>query len=210
LRFYYGQILWVDQINTDATGTVFYRINERYSYGDIFWADARAFRPLTAKDFEPISPDVEKKLIHVNLTYQYLSCFENNREVYFCRVSSGAKFNSLGETVEKWATPVGAHLIYRKLASMHMTGGADGASGWDTPGIGWTSLFAEDGVAIHSTFWHNNFGVPVSHGCVNVTPEDAHWIFRWTNPRVPYDPGDIDVTTMKLPAGTEVDVIEES
>jgi len=71
-------------------------------------------------------------------------------------------------------------------------------------------IIAEDGVAIHSTFWHNNLGVPVSHGCVNVTPEDAHWIFRWTNPRVPYDPGDIDVTTMKLPAGTEVDVIEES
>jgi hypothetical protein len=71
-------------------------------------------------------------------------------------------------------------------------------------------LFAEGGVAIHSTFWHNNYGVPVSHGCVNVTPEDAQWIFRWTTPYVPYDPGDIDVTALNLPPGTKVDVIEES
>jgi lipoprotein-anchoring transpeptidase ErfK/SrfK len=85
-----------------------------------------------------------------------------------------------------------------------MSGGSSGA-GWDTPGIGWTSFFAQGGVAIHSTFWHNNFGVPVSHGCVNVLPEDAKWIFRWTLPQVAYDPGDL---TVSMPGGTTVEVIE--
>jgi hypothetical protein len=210
LRLYYSQILWVDQITTDSAGNIVYRVNERYGPGDIYWADARAFKPLTDEDFAPISASIENKRIQVNLTYQYLSCFEDNHEVYFCRVSSGAKFNAAGEAVDNWATPPGEHLIFRKLASMHMIGGTSGASGWDTPGIGWTSLFAQGGVAIHSTFWHNNFGVPVSHGCVNVTPEDAHWIFRWATPQVPYDPGDIDITALNLPPGTIVDVIEGS
>ena len=74
-----------------------------------------------------------------------------------------------------------------------MSGGTTGA-GYDLPGIGWTSIFATGGVAIHSTFWHNNFGDPVSHGCVNTQPDDARWIFRWGQPIVPYDPGMIDIT----------------
>lgn len=207
LRLYYDQVIWVDQIQTDNSGATLYRVNERYGGGDIYWADARGFKPLSNDDFAPISPNVENKNIQVNVSYQYLSCFEDNREVYFCRVSTGAKFNAEGQAVDKWSTPLGEHMIYRKLASMHMIGGSTGA-GWDTPGIGWTSLFANGGVAIHSTFWHNDFGVPRSHGCVNVTPDDAQWIFRWTTPNVPYDPGDIDVTALNLPPGTHVNVIE--
>jgi lipoprotein-anchoring transpeptidase ErfK/SrfK len=73
------------------------------------------------------------------------------------------------------------------------------------PGIGWTTLFASGGIAIHSTFWHNNFGVPMSHGCVNSTPVDAKWIFRWVDPPVEYEPGDV---TIAMPGGTIVEVIE--
>ncbi len=98
-----------------------------------------------------------------------------------------------GEVVDKWVTPVGQHSITRKYISLQMSGGTTGA-GYDLPGIGWTSIFATGGVAIHSTFWHNNFGDPVSHGCVNASPEDAKWIFLWTTPHVPYDPGSVDVT----------------
>ena len=46
-RFFYSQIAWVDAIKTDARGQVWYRVNERYGYGDIFWAAAEAFRPIT-------------------------------------------------------------------------------------------------------------------------------------------------------------------
>lgn len=192
-RLYYSQIMWVDQVKTDETGQVWYRVSDRYgSFGDYFWALAAAFRPLTADDVSPIHPDVSDKLVVVDLTYQTLSCLENGVEVYFCRVSTGPQLNPKDSPKTKWATPPGKHTIWRKLVSVHMTGGTTGG-GYDLAGIGWTTLFASSGMAIHSTFWHNSFGVPRSHGCVNATPEDAQWIFRWTMPSVPADLGDITV-----------------
>jgi lipoprotein-anchoring transpeptidase ErfK/SrfK len=74
-----------------------------------------------------------------------------------------------------------------------MTGGTTGG-GYDLPGIGWTTLFSGQGMAIHSTFWHNSYGVPRSHGCVNARPDDAQWVFRWTLPNVPMDTGEITIS----------------
>ena len=205
LRLYYSQILWVDQIRIDDAGTVWYRVNERYGNpGDILWAPGEAFRPITPEEISPINPEVEEKSIVVSTRWeeQYLSCYEGNREVYYCRVSTG---------VESGSTPLSAvgspgFQIWRKLHSLHMSGGTN-AEGWDLPGIGWTALFHGDGVAIHSTYWHNNFGEPMSHGCVNASPEDAKWIFRWTLPVVPFDSGDNDVTITGEPS-TRIMVVE--
>ena len=89
-----------------------------------------------------------------------------------------------------------------------MSGGTTGG-GYDLPGIGWTTLFVGSGVAIHSTFWHNNFGGELmSHGCVNARPEDAKWVFRWTLPVVPNDPGDVTVEGMNN--STTVEVVEKA
>ena len=60
---------------------------------------------------------------------------------------------------------------------------------------------------VFSTFWHNNYGEPSSRGCVNASPEDAKWIFRWSLPQVPYDPGDI---TVEMPGGTIVSVEDKT
>ncbi|MCJ7622163.1 MAG: L,D-transpeptidase [Anaerolineaceae bacterium] len=204
-RLYYSQVLWVDEITRIDQGQILYRVNEKYgNCGDTYWASADAFRPITEQEIEPISPDAENKRIVVDLNHQVLSCYEGSREVYFCRISSGAKFDYLGAPVDEWATPLGAHLPWRKTISLHMGGGSTGA-GYDTPGIGWTTLFDPDGAAIHSTFWHNDFGVPRSHGCVNARPGDAKWIFRWSLPHVPYFPGNVDLSG---PGGTVIDVIE--
>jgi len=204
-RLYYSQITWVDQRKMDETGRILYQVNEPFgSYGDNFWAPAKAFRPLTEDEISPISPDVEEKRVEVNIPRQTLSCFEGRKEVYFCRISSGALWDAWGNAVDAWATPMGRYPIWRKLISLHMSGGSSG-SGWDLPAIAWTSLFAENGVAIHSTFWHNNFGEPMSHGCVNASPDDAKWIFRWTFPLIAIDPGD---QTILWPGGTEVEVVE--
>jgi len=204
-RLYYSQIVWVDQTRSDAQGQTRYRVNEPYgSYGDILWGDAQAFRPLSSDEMAPINPDVEEKRVVVDITYQTLSCYEGNTEVYFTRISSGALYNATGNKVDVWATPVGKFPIWRKLVSLHMSGGTTGG-GWDLPGIGWVSLFVGSGVAVHSTFWHNNFGEPMSNGCVNARPDDAKWVFRWTLPPVSYDPGD---ATVAWPGGTTVEVIE--
>lgn len=205
-RLYYSQIMWVDQISLDEHGGVQYRLSDRYaSFGDYFWADGRAFRPLEPDEFSPIRPEVEDKLVVVNLAGQTLSCLENGREVYFCRVSTGPKITSSAKPQGEWATPLGTHTIWRKLVSVHMTGGTTGG-GYDLAGIGWTTLFASKGMAIHSTFWHNSYGVPTSHGCVNCKPEDARWIFRWCLPVVPAEPGDV---TQSGPGSTQV-LVQES
>ncbi|MBF8255576.1 MAG: hypothetical protein HW375_483 [Anaerolineales bacterium] len=68
----------------------------------------------------------------------------------------------------------------------------DLVSGYDLPGVGWTILFSGSGAAVHSTYWHNDFGTPRSNGCINVLPQDAKWLFRWSNPAVAYKPGDVE------------------
>lgn len=202
-RFYYSQILWVDMIKTDADGLVWYRINERYGNpGDLFWAPAEAFRPISNNELAPINPEIENKQIVVDVTdsRQTLSCYEGGREVFYCRISSGKTPNF---------TPLSGYgsdgfNIWRKLHSIQMAGGSNQA-GWMIPGIGWATFFLGSGMAIHSTFWHNNFGEPSSHGCVNAAPEDAKWIFRWANPITPFQAGDITVSGT---IGTPVRVIE--
>lgn len=192
-RLYYSQIMWVDQVQTAENGQVQYRVSDRYGgFGDFFWAAAEAFCPLSSDDLTPIHPDAADKMVVVDVTYQTLICMEGQNEAYFCRVSTGPKITSSQKPQGVWATPLGKHTIWRKLISVHMTGGTTGG-GYDLPGIGWTTLFASQGMAIHSTFWHNNYGFPQSHGCVNCMPDDAKWIFRWTLPDVPSDLGDITV-----------------
>lgn len=193
-RLYFSQVLWADQFTLSDQGDVLYRVTDRYgSYGDYFWADARAFRPVETDAISPISPEIVDKLVVVNLSDQSLSCLEDGKEVYYCRISSGPKLNSSSKSGGVWATPPGKHTIWRKLISVHMTGGTTGG-GYDLPGIGWTTLFASKGMAIHSTFWHNSYGIPQSHGCINCTPEDALWVFRWTMPSVALEPGDITLS----------------
>lgn len=209
LRLYYSQILWVDQIKTDENKQVWYRVNERFGYGDLIWAVAEAFRPVTQDEMAPINLDVEDKQIVVNVEekYQTLSCYEGKTEVYYCRISGGKKFDPEGKPLGHSATPAGPHTIWRKQVSAHMSGGTTGA-GYDLPGIGWTTLFTSDGVAVHSTFWHNNFGGELmSHGCVNAAPEDAKFVFRWSNPPVYYDPGDLYSKDTDIPP-TKVMVLE--
>ena len=202
-RFYYAQILWVDQIKLGGDGKLWYRINERYGNpGDLLWAPAEAFRPISNTEMNPISTEVEEKQIVVDVTpsHQTLSCYEGASEVYFCRIASGKE--PFGTELSAYGSP--GFNIWRKLHSLQMAGGTNQA-GWEIPGIGWVSLFHGDGVAIHSTFWHNNFGEPSSHGCINAAPEDAKWIFRWATPVTPFDVGDITVSGK---IGTPVKVIK--
>ena len=203
-RFYYSQIVWADQIRLDEAGQAWYRLNEKYGSGDVFWGQAEAFRPLTVEEVAPISPEVQDKRIVVRVWDQTMSCFEGDIEVYFAKISSGALYDAWGQRVDAWATPVGESPIWRKAISLPLSGGSASA-GWNLPAVGWVSLFVGTGVAIHSTYWHNNYGEPSSRGCVNTSPEDAKWVFRWSQPLTPYDPGDV---TVEWPGGTKV-IVED-
>jgi lipoprotein-anchoring transpeptidase ErfK/SrfK len=204
---YYGEIYWIDDVRT-VDGQVQYHVTEKHgSPGDMFWADASGFRQLTEQDLKPINPGVADKKVVVNVSYQTLSCYEGNHEVYFCRVSTGAKFDASGNAVDKWSTPVGLyHSIARKYVSIHMAGGSR-ASGYELFGVSWTSIFATGGVAIHATYWHNNYGEPMSHGCVNASTEDAKFVYLWSQPEVPYEAGKIEISGYD---GTHVQVVDSS
>jgi len=215
-RLYYSQIVWIDRIKAGDSGQTLYRFNEEGgrpagvtggSFSEIFWGDGSAFRPLIPDELKPINPDVdpkEKKIV-VDTTPNLLatlSCFEGEHEVFFCTCSPGYVVNG-----EDKSTPLGEFTPWRKSISIHMTGGSTGA-GYDTPAVSWTYLFgAETGIAIHAAFWHNHFGEHISHGCVNVRPEDSKWIYRWTNPEGTFKQSDIDMTSQKL-VGTKVIVQE--
>ncbi len=204
-RLYYSQVVWIDDVKIGSSGKLIYRINQKYgSYGDIFWADAEAFCPITEDEMKPINPDAENKKIIVNVTRQTMACYEGNQEVHFTRVSTGAKFDAFGNAVDNWSTPLGPHPIYRKLMSLHMSGNTTG----DYTAVPWTCFITGGGVAVHSTYWHNEFGIPRSHGCINVPPEEAKWMFRWSYPYVSINPGELDVSDQWPPVGTIVEVVE--
>lgn len=190
-RLYYGQVVWIDKVRT-TNGFAEYRWNEDAphgygygAYGEFYWADGAAFKILTDEDVAPINPDMDpnEKRIEADLDYQTLSCFEGSREVYFCRISSGLNIDATGQFNDKLATPVGNLLTHWKIMSLNMTAGTF-QSGYSTPAVPWSTMISGDGIAIHGAFWHNAFGEKRSHGCINVTPEDAKWIFRWTTPYV--------------------------
>ena len=86
------------------------------------------------------------------------------------------------------STPLGDYVIYSKMPSKHMGSVAGGeeveaSGGFTLPGVPWTSFFRNPGgYALHGTYWHNNFGLQMSHGCVNMRNQDALFLFRWTTP----------------------------
>lgn len=202
-RIYYSQVFWAFDIRRHPdTGAVQYCLTQKYgALPDIYWVNADICRPITTEEVAPIHPDAGDKFIKVDIRYQTMSCYEGDEEVYFAQVTTGGWV----EDEARWATPLGIHTIWRKSLSIHMSAGA-AVGNYDIPGIPWSTFFDSNGAAIHATFWHNYFGSgPRSHGCVNCRPEDAKWVYRWTQPEVPYDPGDIFI--QGLNKSTQVEVI---
>ena len=188
-RYYYGSTFKVIAVNADAEGVPWYQIEDEYS-GRGFHVRAAHIRPMPPEEFAPLSPEVpaEEKRIEVNLAEQVAIAYEGEEPVFSARVATGAVFRLADGTVQNFRTIPGEHRIFRKTPSQHMVGGTAGDRDfYDLPGIGWVSYFTASGIAFHGTYWHNDYGKPRSHGCVNMLPEDAKWVFRWTLPVSPYD-----------------------
>ena len=188
-RFYYSCTFWVVGISRDVKLQKWYLLfDDKYDYH--YFARAEAFRPVSVTQLIPISPEVphKDKRIQVDLTNQWVHCFEGSQQVFSTKVSTGRKF---GEAA--YWTPEGDFLTFRKRPSRHMSAG-NLASGYDLPGVPWVVYITEDGVSFHGTYWHNDYGAPRSHGCINMTPEAARWLYRWTYPVVPRDEMEIWVS----------------
>jgi hypothetical protein len=178
-RLYYGSVHWVKKIVvTREEKSIWYEIYDS-EIDQSFFVPYYNMRLIPNEELTLLSPDVpeSEKLIHVDLSTQMVTAFEGDTMVFSSRCSSGSKGTR---------TPTGDFFTYHKGPSVHMNNqDEDTKNHYDLPGVPWCSFFTGYGNAFHGTYWHNDYGRPRSHGCVNLPSEDAKWIYRWSRPNVP-------------------------
>ncbi len=119
--------------------------------------------------------------IHVSILQQSLVMYEGEKPIYATLVSTGV--DGLGDPEETHSTVRGEFLIHTKHVSVTMDSDTEGAE-FDLRDVPYVQYFKE-GYALHAAFWHDSFGQPYSHGCVNLSPLDARALFHMTDPPVP-------------------------
>lgn len=122
-----------------------------------------------------------EKWIDINITKQVLVAYEGTRPVYATLVSSGEA--GLDDPEKTKSTRRGIFRIHTKYITTTMDSDAVGEE-FELRDVPYVQYF-EDGYALHGAYWHDMFGQPKSHGCVNLSPEDARRLFFWTDPPVP-------------------------
>jgi hypothetical protein len=124
-----------------------------------------------------------ERYIDVDLSTQTLVAFEGSRAVYATLISSG-KHSKIKD--KDHSTPTGEWRVREKHITTTMDG--DGTAAGDLPysieDVPFVQYYFRS-FALHAAFWHSNFGVQMSHGCVNLSPLDAKWLFFFTGPHLP-------------------------
>jgi lipoprotein-anchoring transpeptidase ErfK/SrfK len=144
--------------------------SEWYLIGPDEWVEAR----LVAAVFPNTTPPdgvTNGRWIDVNLAEQTLTVYDNRQLVFATIVSTG---------IEPFWTRPGLFPIYKKKALENMSGSfeADRSDYYYLENVPWTMYF-DKARALHGTYWHKFYGYPLSHGCVNLSAGDSHWIFNW-------------------------------
>ncbi len=128
--------------------------------------------PLSLDDI----PTLTGKWIEVDLSEQRLVAYEGTRPVRNVLISSGRS---------PTPTVTGVFRIRAKIHSQRMAGGSvEDGTDYNLPNVQWVSYFY-GAYAFHGTYWHRNFGHPMSHGCINMTNADAEWLYKWSGPHHP-------------------------
>jgi hypothetical protein len=199
-RLYYSTVFWVKKVVKDKQGRAWYQIPDD-KLKITYFANAEHLRLIPSEELAPITPHIpiEDKRIEIRLKEQLLVAYEEDLPVFMTRIASGGRFIE-GD----YSTPTGQYVTNRKRPSRHMASGDLAApSAYDLPGVPWVCYLTKSGISLHGTYWHNDFGKPRSHGCINLTPQAAHWVYRWSLPTVPlYQETWIDEV------GTQVEVVE--
>jgi hypothetical protein len=150
---------------------------------DGFWMLSAHLR-ITNPGPPPADIGPNERWIDVNLKTQSLVAFEGTRAVYATLISSGKENDEDKEKDHR--TPTGEWRIREKHVTTTMDG--DGTAAGDLPysieDVPYVMYFYR-AYALHGAFWHANYGTQMSHGCVNLAPLDAKWVFQFTEPRLP-------------------------
>jgi len=122
--------------------------------------------------------------VDVDLDEQVLVAYEGRTPVFATLVSTGRN---------KHATPPATYRVRAKAATTPMMGGEKDSPGrYEISEVPWAVRF-RDGLFIHTAYWHDSFGNVVSHGCVNLSPRDAAFVFAWVAPKLPDGWSEIEV-----------------
>lgn len=182
-RIYYGTTHWVTKVIVQREEkSIWYEIFD-FHLKRYYYVPAHDMRLIPDEELSTLSPEVpdEQKHIVVDLSVQLVTAFEGENLVFSERCASGVRGTD---------TPKGEFRTYHKGPSVHMTNEGDAVeneSVYSLPGVPWCAFFTGAGNAFHGTYWHNDYGRPRSHGCVNLPSESAKFIYRWTKPNVPPD-----------------------
>jgi hypothetical protein len=122
-----------------------------------------------------------ERWIDVSVAKQVLLAYEGTKPVYATLISSGEAGLEDPETSK--STARGIFRIHTKHLTTTMASKVVGEE-FELKDIPYVQYF-EEGYALHAAYWHDDFGTPRSHGCINLSPEDARWLFQWTEPQLP-------------------------
>jgi L,D-transpeptidase-like protein len=185
LRLYYGSVHWIDGIDEGPDGDAWYRVFDEL-VGFPYHVRAIHLRSIPFDEWAPLNPEMplEQKRIGVSLSKQVLTAYEGEQVILQTTISSGIATVSKDPKALSTQTPTGEFHILSKYPSKHMGNGNLFATpeDYELPGVPWTCFFHEAGYAFHGTYWHDNFGTPLSRGCINMRIEEAKWLFRWVRP----------------------------
>jgi lipoprotein-anchoring transpeptidase ErfK/SrfK len=184
-RLYYQSMHWVTDLVTGPDELPWAQITDerlRVQY----YIPTRHLRPIDPTEIAPISthiPQKDKKIV-VSLAEQTLTAYEGPQPVFKTLIASGIPSDEPTDNGIPTETPSGYFRVSSKMPVRHMGDGrlTNDPTAYELPGVPWVATFVATGVAFHGTYWHQNFGRPMSHGCINMRVEDARWLYCWTTP----------------------------
>jgi hypothetical protein len=175
------------QVWSDAAATVPLRLAARRAVvpvlettgevvriGDGEWMRAADLR-VARTTRPPPATEPGERWFDLDLDSQVLVAYEGTQPVYATLVSSGTK---------KTPTETGIFRIWVKFAETDMSGQMGDDEAYSVATVPWTQFYAKD-LALHTTYWHDRLGQARSHGCVNLAPLDARFLYFWSEPTVP-------------------------
>lgn len=186
-RLYYGSVYWITSVDEGPDGEAWYGLTDD-RLRVVLHVPASHIRPISAAEISPISAHIpqEEKRIEVSLAEQTLRAYEQGKLVLRTQISTGVPTRGPSPNGIPTDTPAGNFHVSLKVPSRHMGDGdlTSSLEAYELPGVAWVTFFQAYGIGFHGTYWHDNFGVRMSHGCVNMRNEEAKWIYRWTTPEI--------------------------
>lgn len=148
---------------------------------DGLWLSDRFVSRVDGVKHFPKWANAGERWIDVSIAKQVLLAYDGTKPVYATLVSSGEA--GLDDPETSKSTVRGIFRIHTKHLTTTMSSEVVGEE-FELRDIPYVQYF-QDSYALHAAYWHDDFGTPRSHGCINLAPEDARWLFQWTEPQLP-------------------------